>query len=109
MILLIDNYDSFSYNLYQLIGSMEPDIQVVRNDQITISEIENLNPKAIFLSPGPGHPTNAGICMEVIEKLGAKFPIFGVCLGHQAICQAYGGTVTYASKLMHGKTSMANL
>ncbi len=109
MILLIDNYDSFSYNLYQLIGSVDPDIQVVRNDKITIEEIEALQPKAIFLSPGPGHPSKAGICIEVIQKLGATYPIFGVCLGHQAICEAYGGRVSYASKLMHGKTSLANV
>lgn len=109
MILLIDNYDSFSYNLYQLIGGIEPDIQVVRNDCITISEIEALAPKAIFLSPGPGHPSKAGICIEVIQKLGGKFPIFGVCLGHQAICEAYGGVVSYASRLMHGKTSIATV
>lgn len=109
MILLIDNYDSFSYNLYQLIGSIYSDIKVVRNDKITIKEIEELSPKAIFLSPGPGHPSKAGICIELIQKLGSKFPIFGVCLGHQAICEAYGGKVSYASKLMHGKTSIANI
>ncbi|MFI3237360.1 MAG: aminodeoxychorismate/anthranilate synthase component II [Lachnospiraceae bacterium] len=109
MILLIDNYDSFSYNLYQLIGSIEPDIMVVRNDKITIDEILALAPKAIFLSPGPGHPSKAGICIEVVKKLAGKIPIFGVCLGHQAICEAYGATVSYASKLMHGKTSIAKL
>ncbi len=109
MILLIDNYDSFSYNLYQLIGSVDADIQVVRNDKITIQEIEALEPKAIFLSPGPGRPADAGICIQVIQELGGKFPIFGVCLGHQAICEAYGGVVGYARELMHGKTSMAKL
>ncbi len=109
MILLIDNYDSFSYNLYQLIGSIDADMEVVRNDKITIEEIEEKNPKAIFLSPGPGHPKDAGICMEVIQKLGGEIPIFGVCLGHQAICEAYGGVVSYASELMHGKTSMAQI
>ncbi len=109
MILLIDNYDSFSYNLYQLIGSIDPDIKVVRNDKMTIPEIEALNPKAIFLSPGPGKPADAGICPQVIRELGAKFPIFGVCLGHQAICEVYGGVVSYARELMHGKTSMAQL
>ncbi len=109
MILLIDNYDSFSYNLYQLIGSFNPDIKVVRNDKITIEEIRELSPQAIFLSPGPGHPVDAGICVEVIQKLGSEFPIFGVCLGHQAICHAYGGEVSYASKLMHGKSSTAKL
>ncbi len=109
MILLIDNYDSFSYNLYQLIGSIDPDIRVVRNDKITLDEIVQLAPKAIFLSPGPGHPRDAGICMDVVKTLGEAFPIFGVCLGHQAICEAYGATVSYASKLMHGKTSPAQL
>lgn len=109
MILLIDNYDSFSYNLYQLIGSFDEDIKVVRNDKITIDEIAELKPKAIFLSPGPGHPSKAGICIETIQKLGEKFPIFGVCLGHQAICEAYGAKVSYASKLMHGKTSLASV
>ncbi|WP_249029471.1 anthranilate synthase component II [Tannockella kyphosi] len=109
MILLIDNYDSFSYNLYQLIGSIEPNIQVVRNDKITIAKIEQLNPESIFLSPGPGHPRDAGKCVEIIQKLGTKYPIFGVCLGHQAICHAYGATVSHASKLMHGKTSEATI
>ncbi len=109
MILLIDNYDSFSYNLYQLIGRFDTDIKVVRNDKITIEEIARLSPKAIFLSPGPGHPVDAGICVDVIKNLGSKFPIFGVCLGHQAICHAYGGKVSYASKLMHGKSSMAEV
>lgn len=109
MILLIDNYDSFSYNLYQLIGSIDPDIKVVRNDKITIDEIRELAPKAIFLSPGPGHPKKAGICISCIQELGETIPIFGVCLGHQAICEAYGGEVSYASKLMHGKTSIAKL
>ncbi len=109
MILLIDNYDSFSYNLYQLIGGIDPDIKVVRNDKITIEEIKELAPKAIFLSPGPGHPSKAGICISCIQELGETIPIFGVCLGHQAICEAYGGEVSYASKLMHGKTSVAKL
>ncbi len=109
MILLIDNYDSFSYNLYQLIGGFNREIKVVRNDKITIEEIRELCPQAIFLSPGPGHPENAGICVEVIKKLGSEFPIFGVCLGHQAICHAYGGKVSYASKLMHGKSSMTKI
>ncbi len=109
MILLIDNYDSFSYNLYQLIGSVRRDIQVIRNDEMTVSQIGDLAPDAIFLSPGPGHPRDAGVCMEVVKTLGKTIPIFGVCLGHQAICEAFGGTVTYASRLMHGKTSMAKL
>lgn len=109
MILLIDNYDSFSYNLYQLIGSLNPEIRVVRNDALTVEEVDRLCPEAIILSPGPGRPEDAGICVEIVEKLGRKYPILGVCLGHQAISQAYGATVTYARQLMHGKQSMAAL
>ncbi len=105
MILLIDNYDSFSYNLYQMIGEINPDIRVIRNDEWTTDEIEKLHPSHIILSPGPGKPENAGICEEVIRKLGEKIPILGVCLGHQAICEVYGAVITYASKLMHGKQS----
>lgn len=104
MILLIDNYDSFVYNLYQLIGSFRPDIQVVRNREITLEEIQRLNPGAVFLSPGPGRPEDSGVCLDVIQNLNK--PIFGVCLGHQAICQTFGGTVTYAKELMHGKSSL---
>ena len=103
MILLIDNYDSFSYNVYQLIGSVEPDIRVVRNDELTVEEIEQMQPEAIILSPGPGRPAEAGICIEIVKKLGEKTPIFGICLGHQAICEACGATVSYAAELMHGK------
>ena len=91
MILLIDNYDSFSYNLYQLIGAINPEIKVIRNDELTAEEIEALKPEAIILSPGPGRPQNAGCCIEVVQKLGGKIPILGVCLGHQVICEAYGG------------------
>ena len=109
MILLIDNYDSFSYNLYQLIGSLEPDIRVIRNDAMTVDEIAALNPAGIILSPGPGRPENAGVCIEVVRQLGGRFPILGVCLGHQAICEAFGATVTFARELMHGKQSMAEL
>lgn len=105
MALLIDNYDSFSYNLYQLIGSINPDIKVIRNDEMTVEEIEKLQPDHIILSPGPGKPKDAGICEEVIREFGGKIPILGVCLGHQAICEVYGATVTYADKLMHGKQS----
>ena len=104
MILLIDNYDSFVYNLYQLIGSFRPDIRVVRNREITLAEIQSLDPEAVFLSPGPGRPEDSGVCRDVIRHLGK--PIFGVCLGHQAICQSFGGTVTYAKALMHGKSSL---
>ena len=103
MILLVDNYDSFSYNLYQLIGSLEPDIKVVRNDEIDIEEIRALNPSAIVLSPGPGKPEDAGICIPVIKALAGEIPILGVCLGHQSICEAFGGVVTYAKELKHGK------
>ena len=105
MILLIDNYDSFSYNLYQLIGEIRPDLKVIRNDEKTIEEIRKLKPDAIVLSPGPGRPEDAGICIPVVKELGAEIPILGVCLGHQSICAAYGGEITYAKKLMHGKTS----
>ena len=103
MIILIDNYDSFSYNLYHLIGSVEPDIRVIRNDDCTVEEIEAMNPEAIILSPGPGKPKDAGICIEAIRYFKGKVPIFGVCLGHQAICEAFGATVGYAKELMHGK------
>jgi anthranilate synthase component 2 len=109
MILLIDNYDSFSYNLYQLIGEVNSDIQVSRNDKITIKEIEDLNPDAIILSPGPGKPENAGICMDVVREFHDRIPILGVCLGHQAICAALGGRVSYAKRLMHGKSSKISL
>ena len=105
MILLIDNYDSFSYNLYQVVGELNPDIKVVRNDQITIEEIKELSPSHIILSPGPGKPSDAGICISVVKNLYDQFPILGVCLGHQAICEAFGATVSYAKTLMHGKTS----
>ncbi|MCD7889207.1 MAG: aminodeoxychorismate/anthranilate synthase component II [Oscillospiraceae bacterium] len=105
MVLLIDNYDSFTYNLVQLIGQYDPDVKVVRNDAITVPEIEKLSPDRIVISPGPGKPKDAGVCEEVIEKLNGKYPILGVCLGHQAICEVYGATVTYAPTLMHGKQS----
>lgn len=106
MILLIDNYDSFSYNLYQLVGQIEPDIRVIRNDALTVEEIRALHPSRIILSPGPGRPEHAGICLEAVRTLGPEIPILGVCLGHQAICAAFGATVTYAKRLMHGKQSV---
>ena len=106
MILLIDNYDSFVYNLYQLIGAYRKNITVRRNNEITPEEIREMNPEAIVLSPGPGRPEDAGVCLDVIRELGPEYPIFGVCLGHQAICRAFGGTVTYARELMHGKASI---
>lgn len=105
MILLIDNYDSFSYNLYQLIGEIEPYIRVIRNDELTVEEIRSLNPHRIILSPGPGRPEDAGVIVEVAKVLGKDIPVLGVCLGHQAICAAFGATVTYAKELMHGKQS----
>lgn len=105
MILLIDNYDSFSYNLYQLIGKIQSDIKVIRNDEMTIEEIRQLNPDCIILSPGPGRPEDAGIIIQVVQTLGKGIPILGVCLGHQAICSAFGAAITYAKELMHGKQS----
>ncbi|MDR0307916.1 MAG: aminodeoxychorismate/anthranilate synthase component II [Chitinispirillales bacterium] len=125
MVLLIDNYDSFSYNLYQYIGSIlndssdnvqrsfrssshpltDTDIKVVRNDEITVCDIVKMNPGRIVISPGPGKPSEAGICVEMIKELYTQFPILGICLGHQAMFEAFGGTVSYASKLMHGKSS----
>ena len=109
MVLLIDNYDSFSYNLYQLVGSLDPDIRVIRNDELTPSEIEALAPRCIILSPGPGRPADAGICEDVIRRFTGKYPILGVCLGHQAICEVFGATVSYARELMHGKQSTVTL
>ena len=105
MILLIDNYDSFSYNLYQLVGEIHPDVRVIRNDELTIQEIEALRPGRIILSPGPGKPADAGVCVEAAKYFAGRVPVLGVCLGHQAICEAYGATVSYAKRLMHGKQS----
>lgn len=109
MILLIDNYDSFSYNVYQLTASVDPDVKVVRNDELTLEEIEALAPTHILLSPGPGRPSEAGICEEAVRRFAGKIPIMGICLGHQAICEVFGATVTYARQLMHGKQSVAVL
>ena len=109
MILLIDNYESFSYNLFQLIGEINRDIKVVRNDKITLEEIRDLNPEAIILSPGPGKPENAGICIDLVKEFHDKIPILGVCLGHQAICAAFGGNISHAKRLMHGKSSKISL
>lgn len=105
MILLIDNYDSFTYNLYQYIGIFNPDITVVRNDKITLEEIEEMKPERIVLSPGPKSPKEAGICIDVIHHFYNKLPIMGICLGHQCIGAAFGGTVTYAKSILHGKQS----
>lgn len=104
MILLIDNYDSFSYNLYQLIGEIDPHIKVIRNDEMTVDEIKKMKPDRIILSPGPGRPEDAGMIVNVVKQI-HDIPILGVCLGHQAICAAFGATVTYAKELMHGKQS----
>ena len=109
MILLIDNYDSFSYNLYQLIGAINPDIKVIRNDEMTIDEIAAIAPEKIIISPGPGRPENSGIINELARTISREIPTLGVCLGHQAICYAYGGEVTYANQLMHGKQSQISI
>ena len=109
MVLLIDNYDSFAYNIYQLIGTIDPDIRVVRNDALGVPEIEALGASHLILSPGPGRPKEAGVCEDAVRALAGKLPILGVCLGHQAICEAYGATVTYAKALMHGKQSPVTL
>ena len=109
MFLLIDNYDSFAYNLYQLVGSFVPDIMVVRNDAVTADEVETLAPEAVFLSPGPRRPENAGVCPALVRRFAGKIPIFGVCLGMQVICEALGGRVSYAKTLMHGKVSHISL
>ncbi|MGB7978374.1 MAG: aminodeoxychorismate/anthranilate synthase component II [Chlamydiales bacterium] len=106
MLLIIDNYDSFTYNLYQAFAELESDVRVVKNDQITLAEIEELHPKGIVLSPGPGRPEDAGITVAVIEKFKGKIPIFGVCLGHQAIGLAFGATVRRAPEVLHGKDSL---
>lgn len=109
MTLLIDNYDSFSYNLYQLAGSLDPEIRVIRNDEMSTEQIAELAPDRIILSPGPGRPADAGVCGEVVRVFAGKVPILGVCLGHQVICEVYGAKVTYAERLMHGKQSEAFL
>lgn len=109
MFLLIDNYDSFAYNLYQLVGSFVPDVTVARNDALTADEVEALAPEAILLSPGPGRPDDAGVCPALVRRFAGKIPIFGVCLGMQAICTALGGRVSYAKTLMHGKISKIDI
>lgn len=105
MILLIDNYDSFSYNLYQLIGTINPDLKVVRNDELDVAEIREMNPESMVISPGPGRPEDAGIIVELLSTWKEETPILGVCLGHQALCAALGAEITYAKELMHGKQS----
>ncbi len=105
MTLLIDNYDSFSYNLYQLVGSVNPRIRVIRNDELTLGELRALRPSRIILSPGPGYPKDAGICVAAAAELGKEIPLLGVCLGHQAVCEAFGAVISHANQLMHGKQS----
>lgn len=109
MILLIDNYDSFSYNLFQYVGEINPDIKVIRNDELSVEEIKALKPEKIILSPGPGRPEDAGVTMDVAKMIGPTIPTLGVCLGHQAISAAFGARVGYAKKLMHGKQSLVKL
>lgn len=106
MILLIDNYDSFVYNLYQFIAETGQEVRIVRNDEITSEEVLEIKPDAVVISPGPGKPGDAGICVELIRKAAGEIPILGVCLGHQAIAEAYGAEVVHAGNLMHGKTSV---
>ena len=105
MLLMIDNYDSFTYNLVQYLGELGADVQVVRNDQIDIAGIRALRPQRIVISPGPGKPDDAGVSLQVIRELAGELPILGVCLGHQCIAQAYGGVIRHAGAIMHGKTS----
>jgi len=108
MLLMIDNYDSFTYNLVQYFGELEQDVKVYRNDQVTVDEIDKLAPDHIVISPGPCTPNEAGVSIEVIKAFAGKRPILGVCLGHQAIGQAFGGKIVHAKELMHGKTSMVH-
>lgn len=110
MIVLIDNYDSFTYNLYQYLGTLNPDIQVFRNDKISLSELLALKPSHLLISPGPGHPTEAGISVEAIKVLGQSIPVLGICLGHQAIGEAFGATVSHSpSGPIHGKASPVHI
>ena len=109
MTILIDNYDSFSYNLYQLVGAINPDIKVIRNDEFTCEEIESMKPDHIIISPGPGRPSDAGMCEDAVRYFAGKVPILGVCLGHQGICEVYGCTISHAKQLMHGKKSRIHI
>ena len=108
MIIMIDNYDSFTYNLYQYIGTINPDIEVYRNDKITVDEVLAKNPDNIILSPGPGYPADAGICVELIKR-SAEIPLLGVCLGHQAIGEAFGAKIIHAPRIMHGKSDLVTV
>jgi anthranilate synthase component II len=109
MILIIDNYDSFTYNLYQMLGAYIPEMIVIRNDQTTIEEIEKMQISHIIISPGPGFPKDAGISIALIKHFAGKIPILGVCLGHQAICEAFGGKVIHAKEMFHGKSSLVTV
>lgn len=109
MVLILDNYDSFSYNLYQYVGTLNPDVRIVRSDKIDVVDIRTLAPEKLILSPGPGYPKNAGICLTALRKLKGEIPTLGVCLGHQSIGEAYGGRVVPAPRLMHGKKSRIRL
>ena len=109
MIVLVDNYDSFSYNLYQLVASLYADVRVVRNDALTTAELAALSPRAILLSPGPGRPREAGVCEDVVQRLSGTIPILGVCLGHQAIAEAFGATIVHAPRICHGKSSVVDV
>lgn len=109
MVLIIDNYDSFTYNLYQYAGAFSPDVRVICNDEMSVSETEKLKPSHIIISPGPGRPADAGICEEAVLRFADKLPILGICLGHQAICESFGAKITYAKTLMHGKRSMVHI
>lgn len=108
MLLVIDNYDSFTYNLVQYLGEMGEELEVRRNDEVTVSDVRQMNPSAVVISPGPGTPADAGVSVEVIRECGPTTPILGVCLGHQAVGEAYGARVVRAARLMHGKTSRIN-
>lgn len=109
MILIIDNYDSFTFNLYQLAGALSGGVRVIKNDELTAEQILALKPSHIILSPGPGKPSDAGVCKDIVKAAAGKIPLLGVCLGHQVICEVYGATVTYAKKLMHGKKSLVHI
>lgn len=109
MIVLIDNYDSFSYNLYQLVGTLQNDIRVIRNDELSVDDVRKLRPSHVILSPGPGYPRDAGICVEAARALQDDIKILGVCLGHQSICEAFGATISHAKQLMHGRQSMVQV
>ena len=109
MVLIIDNYDSFTYNLYQLVGAIQPDIRVIYNNELRAEDIGALSPSHIIISPGPGRPSDAGICEDVIGRYSGQIPILGICLGHQAICEAFGAEITYAKALVHGKQNMIHI